>query len=49
MLRIKERTPTHFSSVVFTFQLVFEFLKKFGGALKTKSQLLNEDVQFHIP
>jgi hypothetical protein len=32
MLRTKERTPTPFPFVVFTFGLIVESIKEFGGA-----------------
>jgi hypothetical protein len=32
VLRTKERTPTSYPSVVFTFGLAIESIKEFGGA-----------------
>jgi hypothetical protein len=32
MLQARERTPTPFSSNVFTFELIVESFKEFGGA-----------------
>ncbi len=39
VLRAKERTPTFYLVVVFTFGLIVESMKEFGGALNNASEL----------
>jgi hypothetical protein len=50
VLRVRERTPTPFPSIVFTFGFAIEFIKEFGGVSVIKDDKeMFEEVQLRFP
>ncbi len=52
MLQAKEHTPTFYPSIVFTFGLVVESIKEFGGASQYIQAFIlispNWELEFHV-